>query len=192
VTETEQTFESNTATTQRVDGPVVDGSALDRTAVDGVAVTNGRPSGGLNGAALGRPAASLNGGRAASTADLVKLASEQITQLVRDEVALARIEMTNKAKRMGVGAGLFGGAGIVVVYGVGALIAGLALLLALVLPNWAAALIVAGGLFLLAAILSLIGRAEVKRAGTPMPDEAIGGLKADVQALSQAVKEGRT
>jgi hypothetical protein len=191
VTETEQTFESSTATTQRVDGSAADGAVLDRTIVDGVATTNGRPGGALNGATLARSPASLNGGRSASTADLVKLASEQITQLVRDEVALARIEMTTKAKRMGLGAGLFGGAGIVVVYGVAALIAGVALAIALVLPAWAAALIVAGGLFLLAGLLSLIGRAAVKRAGTPVPDEAIGGLKADVQTVSQAVKEGR-
>ena len=133
----------------------------------------------------------LNGSTPGSTADLVKLASEQVTQLVRDEVALARMEMTSKAKKMGLGAGLFGGAGIFVVYGVGALLAGLALLLALVLPAWAAALIVGGGLFLIAAILSLIGRAEFKRAGTPVPGQAIDSVKADVDALSQAVKDGR-
>lgn len=194
MTETEQTFESSTATTQRMDGPVMNGPAADHAVVvDGVATTNGKSAGGpLSAAALDRAPASHNGGRSASTADLVKLASEQITQLVRDEVALARIEMTTKAKRMGVGAGLFGGAGIVVVYGVGALIAGAAVALALVLPAWAAALIVGGGLFLLAGLLAMVGRASVKRAGTPVPDEAIGGLKADVQTVSQAVKEGRT
>ncbi|HEY7173980.1 MAG TPA: phage holin family protein [Micromonosporaceae bacterium] len=129
--------------------------------------------------------------RSASTADLVKLASEQVSQLIRDELALARMEMQTKAKRMGLGAGLFGGAGVVVFYGVGALIAGIALLIALALPAWASALIVAGGLFLLAGLFALFGRSEVKRAGTPMPDEAIGSVKADVQTLSQAVKDGR-
>jgi hypothetical protein len=133
----------------------------------------------------------LGGIRSASTADLVKLASEQVSQLIRDELALARMEMQTKAKRMGVGAGLFGGAGVVVFYGVGALIAGIALLIALALPAWASALIVAGGLFLLAGLFALFGRNEVKRAGTPMPDEAIGSVKADVQTLSQAVKDGR-
>jgi hypothetical protein len=133
----------------------------------------------------------LGGIRSASTADLVKLASEQVSQLIRDELALARMEMQTKAKRMGLGAGLFGGAGVVVFYGVGALIAGIALLIALALPAWASALIVAGGLFLLAGLFALFGRSEVKRAGTPMPDEAIGSVKADVQTLSQAVKDGR-
>src|SRR5262245_7530413 len=58
----------------------------------------------------------LGGIRSASTADLVKLASEQVSQLIRDEMALARMEMQTKAKRMGLGAGLFGGAGVVVFY----------------------------------------------------------------------------
>jgi UDP-N-acetylmuramyl pentapeptide phosphotransferase/UDP-N-acetylglucosamine-1-phosphate transferase len=78
-----------------------------------------------------------------------------------------------------------------VFYAVGAVLAGLALLLALVLPAWAAALIVAGGLFLIAAIAALIGRGEFKRAGTPVPQQAIGSVKADVDTLSQAVKDGR-
>lgn len=131
------------------------------------------------------------GPKPSSTADLVKLASEQVSQLVRDEIALAKLEMTTKAKKMGLGAGLFGGAGVVAFYGVGALLAGLALLLALVLPAWAAALIVAGGLFLIAGICALVGRFEFKRAGTPVPEQTIGSVKADVDTLSQAVKDGR-
>jgi len=132
-----------------------------------------------------------DGPKPSSTADLVKLASEQVSQLIRDEIALAKLEMTTKAKKMGLGAGLFGGAGVVVFYGVGAVLAGLALLLALVLPAWASALIVGGGLFLIAAIASLVGRGEFKRAGTPVPEQAIGSVKADVDTLSQAVKDGR-
>ena len=131
-----------------------------------------------------------DGAKPSSTADLVKLASEQVSQLVRDEIALAKLEMTTKAKKMGLVAGLFGGAGVVVFYGVGALLAGLALLLALVLPAWAAALIVAGGLFLIAAMAALIGRGEFKRAGTPVQEKAICSVKAVVDTLSQSVKDG--
>jgi len=171
VTETEQAFESTAIT------PSGNGSAPARS-----------ESGGTGIATTG---IALNGGRSASTADLVRLASEQVQLLVRDELALARLEMTTKAKRMSVGAGLFGGAGVVVVYGVGALIAGLALLLALVLPAWASALIVGGGLFLIAGLLALVGRSEVKRAGKPMPDETIDSVKTDVATMSQAVKDGR-
>jgi hypothetical protein len=152
------------------------------TTVDGAAPVT------LNGS---RGSLGTNGSKPSSTADLVKLASEQVSQLVRDEIALAKLEMTTKAKKMGLGAGLFGGAGVIVFYGVGALLAGLALLLALVLPAWAAALIVAGGLFLIAAIAGLIGRREFQRAGTPVPEQAIDSVKADVDTVSQAVKDGR-
>jgi hypothetical protein len=145
----------------------------------------------LNGSSRSIGSSATFGSKPSSTADLVKLASEQVSQLVRDEIALAKLEMTAKAKKMGVGAGLFGGAGVVVFYGVGALLAGLALLLALVLPAWAAALIVAGGLFLVAGILALIGRGEFQRAGTPVPEQAIEGVRADVDTVSQAVKDGR-
>ena len=79
----------------------------------------------------------------ASTGDLVKLAAEQISRLVRDELQLARVEIGGKAKRFGTGAGLFGAAGVIALYGVATLVATVILLLALVLPAWAAALIVA-------------------------------------------------
>src|SRR2546430_2752778 len=88
----------------------------------------------------------------ASTAELVRLAAEQISRLVRDELQLARAEMTVKARRFGTGAGLFGFAGVVALYGVGVLVATLVLLLALVVPAWAAALIVAVVLFAAAGI----------------------------------------
>src|SRR2546423_3501587 len=79
----------------------------------------------------------------ASTGDLVKLAAEQISRLVRDELQLARVEIGGKAKRFGTGAGLFGAAGVIALYGVATLVATVILLLALVLPAWAAALILA-------------------------------------------------
>src|SRR2546429_1089217 len=79
----------------------------------------------------------------ASTGDLVKLAAEQISRLVRDELQLARVEIGGKAKRFGTGAGLFGAAGVIALYGVATLVATLILLLALVLPAWAPALVVA-------------------------------------------------
>src|SRR5690348_10718686 len=83
----------------------------------------------------------------ASTAELVRLAADQVSRLVRDELQLARMEMSVKARRFGVGAGLFGTAGVVALYGLGVLIATAVLALALVLPAWLAALIVAVALF---------------------------------------------
>ena len=48
-----------------------------------------------------------------TTGELVSHLSEQTTRLVRDEVALAKVELTEKAKHVGVGAGNFIGAGLV-------------------------------------------------------------------------------
>ena len=81
-----------------------------------------------------------------STVDLVRRASEQFSNLVRDEIQLARTELTEKGKRAGMGAGMFGAAGVFALFGVAALLTGAILGIALVLPAWAAALIIGGGL----------------------------------------------
>jgi putative superfamily III holin-X len=124
----------------------------------------------------------------ASTADLVRLAAEQISRLVRDELQLARAEMSVKARRLGTGAGLFGIAGVIALYGVGALIATLILLLALVLPAWAAALIIAVALFAVAGVMALVGRGQFRRASPAAPEEALESVKADVHTVTDAVK----
>jgi putative superfamily III holin-X len=125
----------------------------------------------------------------ASTADLVKLASEQITRLVRDELALAKAEVGGKARRFGTGAGLFGAAGMIALYGVAVVIAMVILLLALVLPAWAAALIVAVVLLATAGVLALVGRGQVKAAAPPTPEETLDSVKADVQTVTEAVRK---
>jgi hypothetical protein len=125
----------------------------------------------------------------ASTVELVKQASEQISRLVRDELALARSEMTAKAKRAGTGIGLFGGAGVVALYGVAALLATLIIVLDLVMPLWLAALIVAVVLLVVAGVMALVGRGQVRQVGAPMPEETVDSVKADVQTVSEAVKE---
>ena len=50
-----------------------------------------------------------------STAELVQRATEQVSRLVRDELALARAELTQKGKHAGIGIGLFGGGGVLAV-----------------------------------------------------------------------------
>ncbi|HEX6869918.1 MAG TPA: phage holin family protein [Micromonosporaceae bacterium] len=124
----------------------------------------------------------------ASTADLVKLATSQVSNLVRDEIELAKMELQAKARHAGAGAGMFAAAGVLSGYGLGALLVCLGLLLALVLPGWAAALIVAGAIFLVAAMLVLIGRSQLKQAGPPVPAGAVAGVKADVAAVSDALR----
>ncbi|MGY3518490.1 phage holin family protein [Micromonospora sp. PTRAS2] len=124
-----------------------------------------------------------------STAELVQRATEQVSRLVRDELALARAELTQKGKHAGIGIGLFGGGGALALYGLGALIAAAILLLALVVPVWAAALIVAVVLFLAAGILALVGKRQVGQAVPPVPAAAVRSVRADVDTVTAAVKD---
>ncbi|KHD76213.1 phage holin family protein [Actinoplanes utahensis] len=124
-----------------------------------------------------------------STAELVQRASEQLGRLVRDEITLAKAELTEKGKRAGIGAGLFGGAGVLALYGLGAAIATTVIALDLVLPLWAAALIVTVVLFAVAGVLALLGKKQVNRAVPPEPSAAIASVKADVDEVKHAVKE---
>jgi hypothetical protein len=124
-----------------------------------------------------------------STADLVKLAAEQISRLVRDELKLAQNELAEKGKRAGVGVGMFGAAGVLALYGVAALLAAAIIGLAAALPAWLAALLVGVVLLAVGGVLALIGRGQVKRAVPPAPTEAVRNVKADLDTITDAVKD---
>ena len=114
---------------------------------------------------------------------LVHDLSTQIPELVRSELRLAQAELAEKGKRAGTGAGLFGAAGIVALYGVAVLLAAVVLALALVLPYWAAALAVAVVLLAVAGVLALRGKKEVAQATPAAPERAIAGIKEDVETV---------
>lgn len=116
---------------------------------------------------------------------LVHDLSEQTSALVRSEVELAKAELAAKGKAAGLGAGLFGAAGVLALFGVGALIATLILVLALVLPAWAAALIVTVLLFAAAGVAGLVGKGKVGEATPPTPERAVEGAKQDVRTLKE-------
>lgn len=124
-----------------------------------------------------------------STAELVQRATEQVSRLVRDELALARAELTRKGKHAGIGIGLFGGGGALAFYGLGALVVTAVLLLDLVMPAWLAALIVAVVLFLVAGVLALVGKKQVSQAVPPVPASTVQSLRADVDVVTAAVKD---
>jgi hypothetical protein len=124
----------------------------------------------------------------ASTGQLVGQLTEQISRLVRDEARLAQAEVTQKAKRLGVGAGLFGGAGLVGFFGLAALVTTAILLLDIVLPAWAAALVVAVVLFAVAGVLALIGKKDVQQATPPVPTEAIASTKVDIATVKESAR----
>jgi uncharacterized membrane protein YqjE len=118
-----------------------------------------------------------------STGELLTQLSEQSSLLVRRELQLARVEMQQKAKRVGLGAGLFGTAGVVALYGVGTLLATVILALALVVPAWLAALIVTVVLFVIAAVAALVGKNKVSEATPLAPEQTIDNVKQDVATL---------
>jgi hypothetical protein len=123
----------------------------------------------------------------ATTGELVGQLGDQVSRLVRDEVRLAQAEVTQKAKRLGIGAGLFGGAGVVAVLGLGALVTAAILGLANVLPGWLAAILVAVVLFAVAGVLAVLGKKDVAKATPPLPTETIASVQADIDAVKEAV-----
>jgi MFS family permease len=119
--------------------------------------------------------------RDASMAELLRRLSEQTTTLVRQEVELAKLELAEKGKRAGIGAGMFGGAGALGLYALGALTAAFVLALATAVAPWLAALIVAAVYGAIAGVLALRGKAKVASATPPVPEEAIDSTKEDVR-----------
>lgn len=125
------------------------------------------------------------------TAELVKQLTEQASRLARQEVELAKRELTVKGKRAGAGAGLFGGAALLGLGLFGALTAGFVMLLATALPGWLAAFIVAVVYGLIAGILAVLGRRNVQQATPPIPEQAAQSVKEDVEWTKTKARAGR-
>jgi hypothetical protein len=125
-----------------------------------------------------------------SVADLIKQASDQTATLVRQELKLAKAELTVKGKQVGLGAGMFGGAGVFGFYAFGALTAAIILALSLAMTGWLAGAIVAVVYGAIAGILALVGKSKVKAGIPPVPEKSVQSVKADIQSTKQHVKEG--
>ena len=125
----------------------------------------------------------------ASVGELAARLSEQVSRLVHDELALAETEAKQKAKRLGIGAGLFGVSGVLAVFGAACAVATIALALATAMASWLAVLIVAIALFVGAGLFALAGRQGVRRGTPPVPTEAMRSTKEDVAAVREAVKQ---
>jgi membrane protein len=121
-----------------------------------------------------------------SIGELVQQLSQQTAALVRQEMRLATVELQQKGKKAGIGAGMFGGAGLVALYGVGALIAAAILGIATFLEPWIAAVIVGVVLLAVAGILALTGKKQVEQAGPPVPEQAVESTKRDVDEVKRA------
>ena len=117
--------------------------------------------------------------------ELVKQLSEQMSTLVRRELQLAQLELQEKGKRAGIGAGLFGGAGAIALYGLGVLIAAAVLVVATAVEAWLAALIVGVVLLAIAGLAGLMGKKQVDQAVPPAPEQAIQSTKRDVSEVKE-------
>jgi Flp pilus assembly protein TadB len=118
---------------------------------------------------------------------LVSEVTEQITRLVRDEMQLAVIELQQKGKRLGIGAGLLGGAGVLAFYGGAALVTAVIAGLATQLVLWLAALIVGVVVLGVAGVLAFVGKRQAQRAGPLMPEKAAVSVKSDIKAIKEGM-----
>jgi uncharacterized membrane protein YqjE len=125
-------------------------------------------------------------------ADLVKQLASQTSTLVRQEIDLAKAEMSEKAATAGKGAGLLGGAAVTGLLAAGALTACLILVLSEAMDAWLAALIVAVVMGVVAAALGLAGRNKVREATPPVPEQTVETVKEDVEWAKTRTPSART
>ena len=126
------------------------------------------------------------------TGDLLKELSDQTTTLVRQEIDLAKAELGEKGKKAGMGAGMFGGAGLFGVFALAALTTCIIAALDTAMDLWLAALIVAVVYAAVAGVLALQGRNKVQEAGPPVPEQTTESVKEDVQWAKTRAQSGRT
>jgi Putative Actinobacterial Holin-X, holin superfamily III len=125
------------------------------------------------------------------TGELLKQLSDQTTTLVRKEIDLAKAELAEKGKRGGIGAGMFGGAGLFAIGAFAALTACLIAALDTWMPLWLAALIVTAVYGAVAAVLALTGKTKVEEATPPVPEQAMESTKEDVEWAKTRARSGR-
>ena len=133
--------------------------------------------------------------RQRSTLALVKDLTHQASTLVHQEVELvklevqenvelAKVEMTEKAKTVGTGVALLTAAGVAGLMALGALSAFLILALDGVMPNWAAALCVLAIWVVAGGVLAVYGRRKIDEMGSAVPSRTIEAVKEDVEWLA--------
>jgi uncharacterized membrane protein YqjE len=118
--------------------------------------------------------------RERSLGELVGNLSSQTSTLVRQEIELAKAELSQKGKVAGKGVGLLAGGAVFGLLALGALTAGLIALLDKAMATWVAALIVMALWAIVALVLAKAGQSALKRATPPAP-QTIETVKEDVQ-----------
>ena len=119
-----------------------------------------------------------------------KQVSEETKTLVGKEVKLAKTEMVEKAKEVGIGAGLFGGAGYLLnLVAIGLMLTAI-FALATAMDAWLAALVVTVVLLALAGVLALTGKKRIQNAGPPVPEQAIESVKQTIETVKEEARWG--
>lgn len=108
----------------------------------------------------------------------------QISSLIRGEIELAKTQAMTFLDHMKAGIAALAVAGVLALYGLGWLFHSIELALALVLPAWAASLIVCGGVFFIVMICALVGIAQLKKSRSHVPHPQ-DGLKESMDALKK-------
>lgn len=124
--------------------------------------------------------------------ELLKQLSEETTLLVKQELDLAKAEMTQKGKAAGVGAGLLGGAGVTALVGLIALMLTVLFLLDTAMATWLAALITTVLFFAVAGVEALIGKNRLQAAAPPTPEQTTDSVKEDLEWAKTQATSART
>lgn len=124
----------------------------------------------------------------ASTVQLVERLTEQVSGLVRTEVAHALEEVKGKSTQLGVGIGISGVGAVLLFFGLGTLIATAVLGLAEAVDPWLAALIVALIVLAIGAVLAALGANRAKKASPPVPERTVESVRADAAAAKEGLR----
>ena len=122
--------------------------------------------------------------------ELLRELGDEISTLVRQEIALAKVELSEKAKPAVASAGMFGGTALFALGAFGALTAFLIALIALATPLWAAALIVAVVYGIVAGVLAMTGKKKLQEAAPLVPEQTAQTVKEDIEWAKTRAKSG--
>ena len=123
-----------------------------------------------------------------SLGKLVSEISETGARLVRAEIDLLKAELTGRAQKIGIGAGLLAAAGVLALYFLAAAIATAIIALALVVDLWLSALIITVLLLLVVGVLALIGIRSIKKGTPPSPIAAVESVQEDIAAIKTGIR----
>ena len=130
--------------------------------------------------------------RESPTSELFRRLLTDVRLIFGRQAQLAKLELEDKWSRLRTAGVEIAAAVVVAVFGVGVLIAAAVLALTIVLPAWAAALIVGAVLVAVAAVLFLMGRARLRSLGSLAPTETIEAAREDVAWIRRETERLRS